>query len=77
MANISQITLPDGKTYDINAKTVNGHTVASDVQANKVLVTDGNGAIVSSDVSRQRLSDLGNTFSVVNGKVCITYDDGQ
>lgn len=77
MANISQIQTPDGKIYNINAKTVNGHTVASDVQANKVLVTDGNGAIVSSDVSRQRLSELGNTFSIVNGKVCITYDDGQ
>lgn len=46
-------------------------------QANKVLVTDGNGAIIGSDVSRQRLSELGNTFSIVNGKVCITYDDGQ
>ena len=46
-------------------------------QGNRVLVTDSNGAIIGSDVSRQRLSDLGNAFSVVNGKVCITYDDGQ
>lgn len=46
-------------------------------QGNRVLVTNSNGAIVGSDVSSRRLSDLGNAFSVVNGKVCITYDDGQ
>lgn len=58
-----------------NGKIIGSPAVSA--QENKVLVTDGNGAIVSSDVSRQRLSDLGNTFSIVNGKVCITYDDGQ
>ena len=46
-------------------------------QNDRVIVTDSNGAIVGSDVTSGRLSDLGNAFSVVNGKVCITYDDGQ
>ena len=36
MANISQIKLPNNTTYDINAKTVNNHTVASDVPADAV-----------------------------------------
>lgn len=31
MANISQIQLPNGTTYDINAITVNGHTVNASV----------------------------------------------
>ena len=59
----------------------NGNVVGApptiSAQGNRVLITDSNGAIVGSDVTSGRLSDLGNAFSVVNGKVCITYDDGQ
>lgn len=33
MADLSQIELPNGTTYDIDAVTVNGHTVLSDVPA--------------------------------------------
>ncbi len=36
MADISQIKLPDGNSYNINATTVNKHTVESDVPANAV-----------------------------------------
>ena len=39
MADISQIKTPNGTTYDINAKKVNGHTVGTDVPAN-ALFTD-------------------------------------
>lgn len=41
MANIKQIMLPDGTTYDITMNTVNGHTVNSDVPANAIF-TDEN-----------------------------------
>lgn len=41
MANISKIKLPNGTSYDINAKTVNGHTVAKDVPSDAVF-TDNN-----------------------------------
>lgn len=34
MSSISQIKLPNGSVYDINSKTVNGHTVNSDVPSN-------------------------------------------
>lgn len=37
--NIKQITLPNGNTYDINAVTVNGHTVETDVPSG-ALFTD-------------------------------------
>ena len=36
MADISQVKLPNNTTYDINAKKVNGHTVAKDVPSNAV-----------------------------------------
>ena len=36
MANLNQIELPDGSTYDIDAKTVNGHTVDKDVPENAI-----------------------------------------
>jgi hypothetical protein len=44
MSYISQIKLPNNTTYDINSKTVNGHTVASDVPSNAVF-TDTNNAV--------------------------------
>lgn len=59
-----------------NGKVI-GAPPTTSAQANRVLTTDSNGAIVGSDVTSGRLSELGNTFSIVNGKVCITYDDGQ
>lgn len=36
MADISKITLPSGETYNIDAVTVDGHTIQSDVPANAV-----------------------------------------
>lgn len=36
MPDISQITLPDNNTYDIDAVTVNGHTVNTDVPSGAV-----------------------------------------
>ena len=36
MANVSKILASDGTTYDINANTVSGHIVASDVPANGI-----------------------------------------
>ena len=36
MSDISQIKLPDNTTYNINAKTVNGHTVDKDVPSSAV-----------------------------------------
>ena len=36
MSDISQIKLPDNTTYNINAKTVNGHTVGKDVPSSAV-----------------------------------------
>lgn len=36
MSNINQIETPDGEVYDINATTVNGHTVEKDVPADAV-----------------------------------------
>ncbi len=36
MADISQIKLPNNTTYNINAKTVNGHTVEKDVPSSAV-----------------------------------------
>ena len=59
MANISQIKLPNNTTYDINAKTVEGHTVKKDVPSNAVF------------------TDTTYPFAVVNGKLCIIYDDGN
>lgn len=47
MSDISQIKLPDNTTYDINAKTVNGHTVGKDVPSSAVF-TDQYVAQVSS-----------------------------
>ena len=35
---ISQIKLPNGQTYDINAKLVNGHTVAADVPVDATFI---------------------------------------
>ena len=37
MASISKIKTIDGTTYDINAVTVNGHSVNSDIPANAAL----------------------------------------
>lgn len=34
MANIGAIRLPNGSSYNINARSVNGHTVAVDVPSN-------------------------------------------
>ena len=36
MADVSKITLPDGSTYNIDAVTVNGHTVNANVPANAI-----------------------------------------
>ena len=36
MADISKITLPSGETYNIDAVTVDGHTVKSNVPSNAV-----------------------------------------
>ena len=50
MANISQIKLPNNTTYDISAKTVNGHTVATDVPSGAVF-TDTNNAVTQTATS--------------------------
>ena len=55
MADITQIELPDGNTYDINAKTVNGHTVASDVPANAVFTDTTYTATGNIDISQQNV----------------------
>ncbi len=69
MANIDQIEIPSGNstfTYDIDAKTVNGHTVATDVPANAVFTdttyspftgTDGTEAGVAGLVPAPSISD--------------------
>ena len=58
-----------------NGKIIGSPTAT--IAPDRVVVTDSNGARVGSDVTGTKLSQLGNTFSIVNGKVCITYDDGQ
>lgn len=50
MANISKIELPNGTTYDINAATVNGHTVGKDVPSNAVFTDTTYDKMSSSDV---------------------------
>lgn len=57
MADISQIQTPDGTTYDINAKRVNGHSVQSDVPANAVFggvsdVTVNDVSIVENNIAK-------------------------
>ena len=66
MANINSIKLPDGTTYDINAKTVAGKTVQTDVPANAVFTdttyspftgTDGTEAGTAGLVPAPSISD--------------------
>ena len=68
-------TITGTETIIRNGKIIGSPT--SVISADRVVVTDANGAQVGSTVTGTKLSQLGNTFSIVNGKVCITYDDGQ
>ena len=51
MANIDQLELPNGTTYDIDAKTVNNHTVAKDVPSDAAFTDKNVEQIVSTGES--------------------------
>ena len=72
MADISQIKLPDNTTYDINAKKVNSHTVATDVPSGAVF-TDTKNTAGSTDTS-SKIYLVGATEQSANPQ---TYSDDQ
>lgn len=72
MADISQIKLPDNTTYDINAKKVNSHTVATDVPSGAVF-TDTKNTAGSTDTS-SKIYLIGATSQAANPQ---TYSDDQ
>lgn len=72
MATINSIKLPSGTTYDIDAKTVSGKTVATNVPSGAVF-TDTKNTAGSTDTS-SKIFLVGATSQAANPQ---TYSDNE